>query len=243
MAFSYKGFSDCVRADDGRPVCISEATGGYHFVTEQFLGEYQQQRSRPSVSFSPAAAGAPTIADVYAMASQSVVLIVTAAHGTPVGLGSGVVIGHETVVTNCHVLRGAQEAGVLYNDAIYDRVRVTKSAIERDLCIIEALGLPAPSIVLGSTDGIRVGQRVLAIGNPQGLDLTLSEGLVSSLRSDPLERYPLIQTSAAISSGSSGGALLTERGVLIGITTLQFVNGQNLNFAVPVDWVRELQNE
>ena len=232
-----------MRADDGRPLCTSSATGNYHFVTEDFYHEYNRQSIHPApTQFTPAAA-APSIADVYASASKSVVLIVTAANGDISGLGSGVVIAHETVVTNCHVLRGAQAAGVLYQEALYEQVKVTKSAIDRDLCLIGVIGLPAPSIRIGTTKGLRVGQRVLAIGNPQGLDLTLSEGLVSSLRKGPRDPYPMIQTSAAISGGSSGGALLTEHGVLIGITTLQVVSGQNLNFAVPVDWVRELQNK
>ncbi len=83
---------------------------------------------------------------------------------------------------------------------------------------------------------------VYAIGNPKGLDLTLSAGLVSSLRRNPTGQLVLIQTSAAISGGSSGGGLFDDSGRLIGLTTIGSVGAdtQNLNFAVPSEWIAEL---
>ena len=237
---AYKGFTDCVRTDDGRPVCISEATGNYHFVTEDFYRTYRNRHLYP-LQQDANSSSLPSIADVYAKASESIVFIVTAAEGEPKSIGSGVVIERETVVTNCHVLKGADKAGILYKDAVFTNVSIQKIEVERDVCIVRVAKLPAPVIRIGTSENLRVGQRVLAIGNPQGLELTLSEGLVSSLRRSENERFPMIQTSAAISAGSSGGALLTSDGTLIGITTLQFIEGQNLNFAIPIDWVTELR--
>ncbi len=85
---------------------------------------------------------------------------------------------------------------------------------------------------------VKVGQKVFALGAPKGLDLTLSEGIVSSLRK--YEDSNFVQTTASISPGSSGGGLFNDSGALIGITTFQHSEGQNLNFAVPVDWVSKL---
>ena len=87
-----------------------------------------------------------------------------------------------------------------------------------------------------------VGQNVFAIGNPKGLELTMSAGLVSSLRRNAEGQLVLIQTSAAISGGSSGGGLFDDQGRLIGLTTIGSVSGdaQNLNFAIPSQWVSEL---
>jgi len=91
--------------------------------------------------------------------------------------------------------------------------------------------LRAPPVVLGTAKKLKVGQRVYAIGAPEDLELTLSEGLISSLR--PHEGSEYIQTSAAISLGSSGGGLFDDQGQLIGITTFYHAEGQNLNFALP----------
>jgi hypothetical protein len=107
-------------------------------------------------------------------------------------------------------------------------------------------GLTAPAVVLGSSAELRIGQRVYAIGAPQGLELTLSDGLISSLRTlvskDRVE--PWIQTSAPIAGGSSGGGLFDEQARLIGITTFGIGRGGvvvgNLNFAVPAEQVREV---
>ena len=114
--------------------------------------------------------------------------------------------------------------------------------VQRDVCQLRAKGLPATRVELSDSSRLAVGQEVFAIGNPKGLDLTMSAGLISSFRRDDKERLVLIQTSAAISGGSSGGGLFESEGLLVGLTTIGSVTGdaQNLNFAIPVDWVREL---
>lgn len=84
---------------------------------------------------------------------------------------------------------------------------------------------------------LKVGEPVYTVGAPQGLELSLSEGIVSQLRGGP---PPIIQTTAAVSPGSSGGGLFNAEGELVGITTLQVEGGQNLNFAVPVEWIGQV---
>jgi serine protease Do len=189
-----------------------------------------------------APAFALTPAEVYAQVSGSVWRVVTYDQdGLPLGQGSGVVIGQGTVITNCHVLARAQRVALKREKVSID-AKLKQWDAQRDVCALEAAGLAAPTATLGDSAKVQVGQPAYAIGNPKGLDLTMSAGLVSSLRKNEAGQLVLIQTSAAISGGSSGGGLFDEQGILIGLTTIGSVTGdaQNLNFAVPVEWIKEL---
>jgi serine protease Do len=183
-----------------------------------------------------------TPAQVYAKVSPSVWKVLTYdVDGLPLGQGSAVVISHETLVTNCHVLRKAKRV-VVRRETITIDAKLDMWDVQRDLCQLRAKGMTAPAVGLSSSSRLAVGQEVYAIGNPKGLDLTMSAGLISSFRRDEQDRLILIQTSAAISGGSSGGGLFESEGLLVGLTTIGSVTGdaQNLNFAIPVDWIREL---
>lgn len=176
--------------------------------------------------------------EIYALRSPSIALIaVFNANGALIGSGSGVVIDRGIVITNCHVaLMGAQlkvKVGSETNNAA-----VSLADEEYDLCKLEVSGLGAPAVELGSVDTLRAGQKVFTIGAPQGLDLTISDGIISSLRETSMGM--IIQTTAPISPGSSGGGMFDTAGRLVGITTFQSRAGQNLNFAVPVDWIRDM---
>lgn len=181
-------------------------------------------------------------AEVYAKVAPSVWRVQTYdADGVPLGFGSGVVIAPDTLVTNCHVLAKAKRVAVK-RDKVSIEAKLEMWDPQRDVCRITAPLPNTPAVRLGEAGKLQVGQNVYAIGNPRGLDLTMSAGLLSSIRRNDKDQIILLQTSAAISKGSSGGGLFDDRGVLIGLTTLASVTGdaQNLNFAVPVDWVREL---
>jgi len=180
--------------------------------------------------------------EVYAKVSPSVWrVVVYDADGLPYGLGSGVVIGPERIVTNCHVLAKARRVSVKHDTQSHE-AHLELWDPPRDVCQLRVPGLDAPAVALGAAERLQVGQNVYAIGNPRGLDLTMSAGLLSSIRRNDRQQIVLLQTSAAISRGSSGGGLFDDQGVLIGLTTIGSVSGdaQNLNFAVPADWVREL---
>ena len=153
--------------------------------------------------------------------------------------GSGVVVAPQRVVTNCHVIQGANFVYVRKENVIYVAKRVEHSDTSRDLCQLEVPNLNAPPVELGGAKDLKVGQKVFALGNPKGLEVTLSDGLVSALRG-PDGTEQIIQTTAPMSPGSSGGGLFDEDGRLVGITTLQLRSGQNLNFASPAEWVREI---
>lgn len=163
---------------------------------------------------------------------------VSNASGNQISLGSGVVIGPGSVITNCHVTRGGSKFQVkLGNDSYNAQVEVEDR--DFDLCRLRVDGLNAPAVRLGQGQRLRSGQKVFAIGAPHGLDLTISDGIVSALRE--MRSGKVIQTTAPVSPGSSGGGLFDAYGNLVGIVTFQHTQGQNLNFAVPAEWIKEMQ--
>ena len=183
-------------------------------------------------------AEAKTPEEIFVQVSPSVVVVdILNEQGESIGLGSGAVIGAGQVVTNCHVTREAKKLQVRQSGKTF-KATLQYADPERDLCQLSAPGLQAPPVILGTSKKLRVGQRVYAIGAPKGLELTMSEGLISSLRDYEGSQY--IQTSAAISPGSSGGGLFDDQGQLVGITSFQFIEGQNLNFALPAEWIKQL---
>jgi S1-C subfamily serine protease len=159
--------------------------------------------------------------------------------GRAVGLGSGVVVGNGQVVTNCHVATAGGTLAVKVGGEQFS-ASVEVADEEYDLCRLSVSGLAAPAVPLGSIDSLKTGQKVYAIGAPQGLELTISDGIVSAFRDMPQGR--IIQTTAPISPGSSGGPLFDAYGRLVGIMTFQHRSGQNLNFAVPADWIGQLRS-
>lgn len=179
-----------------------------------------------------------TAEQVFTDVSLSVVkVVVSNESGAVVGTGSGVVIARQTVITNCHVALKGPLVSVKTPKESYP-ANVTVADEEYDLCKLDVQGLSAPAVEIGGSQYVRTGQKVFAVGAPQGLELTISEGIVSSLRETPLGN--VIQTTAPISPGSSGGGLFNVNAQLIGITTFQHKTGQNLNFAVPADWIDKM---
>jgi serine protease Do len=158
--------------------------------------------------------------------------------GRLIATGSGVVIDKAVVLTNCHVAtRGARLTVKLGEAVLPATVQMADEAL--DLCRLAVTGLTAPPVVVGSVGSLRTGQRVYAIGAPAGLELTISEGIVSALRK--VDEGTVIQTTAPISPGSSGGGLFDASGAMVGIVTFQHRFGQNLNFALPADWIRQMR--
>ena len=189
--------------------------------------------------------------EVFQKAASSVLVVLALdGNGTATSQGSGVVVGKQEVVTNCHVVEDA--AGIVVRQASGHvggmpwrmEASVLARQEERDLCLLFVGDLSAPPaatvVRLGSAQRLSVGEEVYAVGAPRGLELSLSRGIVSQLRGvSGKRRAPLVQTDAAISPGSSGGGLFNGNGELVGITTFKR-RGENLNFALPVEWVREL---
>jgi S1-C subfamily serine protease len=158
---------------------------------------------------------------------------------TPTGQGSGVLVDPSgVVVTNLHVVEGQTAVTVrLANGDAYDGPSVRAFDERKDLVLLKITGFKLPSVQLGDSDLLNVGQAVYAIGSPKGFELTLSEGIVSGVR-DTGDGYRVIQTSAAISAGSSGGGLFDSSAKLVGVTSFKVRGGENLNFALPINYVQ-----
>ena len=158
-------------------------------------------------------------------------------------VGTGFVLTADgRIATNLHVIQGATEVRVTLLDGtkhIVHRVHAIDS--ERDLAIISIEpSSKMTTLPLGDSDIVSAGDIVIAIGNPLGvLDYTVSDGLISSVR--PLtQSLTILQISAPISQGSSGGPLFNHYGEVIGVATAIFTEGQNLNFGVPSNYLRSL---
>ena len=188
--------------------------------------------------FMTGVAWAKSASEVFETAAGSIVVVKAEdSKGKSVAFGSGVVIAPGVVATNCHVIEKAVRYAVKHGASQFT-ARLKHADWERDVCSLTAQGLNAPASILGGTKQLKVGQRVYAIGAPSGLELTLSEGILSSLRDMHGGRY--LQISAPISQGSSGGGLFDDEGRLIGLPTFYLSEGQQLNFAVPVEWIEAL---
>ncbi|MBK9605261.1 MAG: trypsin-like peptidase domain-containing protein [Betaproteobacteria bacterium] len=171
----------------------------------------------------------------------------------PRGTGSGFIWDEQpNIVTNYHVIAGAAEARVRLNDGREYPASLVGASPAHDIAVLR-IKVPSnrpPPLPLGSSHDLRVGQRVFAIGNPFGLDWSLSTGIVSaldrSLANDSGSIEHLIQTDAAINPGNSGGPLLDSAGRLIGMNTAIFSpSGANagVGFAVPADTVNRVVPE
>lgn len=160
---------------------------------------------------------------------------------TPLGFGSGVILDPSgVVVTNLHIIQGKTQVKLtLHNGDIYDSVAVVGLDERRDLVLLKIEAFNLKSAVFGNSDEIESGEDVVLVGTPKDNDLTVSEGVISALR-DSDKGYRLIQTNAPASSSSCGGGMFNVYGELVGIITSQSHEGQNLNFAVPVNDFRGL---
>src|SRR2546426_672800 len=157
--------------------------------------------------------------------------------GSVVATGSAVAVAPDEVVTNKHVIKEGVAWRVRHGSKTWPAI-LTHLDSDHDLCQLKADGLNAPPVPVRASSTLAVGERVYAIGAPEGLELSLSEGLISGLRE--FEKVRLIQTPAGISHGPSGGGLFDAQGRLVGITTFFLKEGQNLNFALPGEWVQAL---
>lgn len=164
------------------------------------------------------------------------------------GTGSGFIYDAEGhIVTNYHVIEDAESIEVKFSDEVTIPARVIGTDPANDLAVLaldEAMPAVAP-LALGESANLRVGQRAIAIGNPFGLDRTLTAGVVSAL-GRPLQTdsdsyiYNVIQTDAAINPGNSGGPLLDSRGQVIGVNTAIRQDAEGIGFAVPVDTIKRI---
>lgn len=171
---------------------------------------------------------------------STVLLVMEDANGQPLSLGSGFFVRDGEVASNLHVVEGAARgyAKIVGQKAKFDIEGITAVDRERDLVILKISGARASTLALGSSDPVQVGETVYAVGNPQGLEGTFSQGIVSSIREVGTDK--ILQITAPISPGSSGGPVLNGKGEVIGVSVATFRGGQNLNFAIPSSYLKTL---
>jgi S1-C subfamily serine protease len=193
-----------------------------------------------------------TPAELFQELAPSVVTIFRKGSGD--GSGTGFLVDADGVLaTNHHVIEGASQLRIKFmNGTVYEAIELLSDAPALDLALLRVDlaqpmegGAPPPSkpLALGDSDKVVVGERAISIGNPLGLEHTLTDGLVSARRL--YEGRAWIQMSVPVSPGNSGGPLFDMRGAVIGITTQQVLGGafgraQNLNLAVPVNELKKL---
>jgi S1-C subfamily serine protease len=184
--------------------------------------------------------------DIPAISRQAngsiVSIVMSDKDGHPLAQGSGFLVsknGH--VVTNYHVIKSGTSAVVKLPDGAFFAVDgVLASNKDRDVAIIKAHGNDFRTLTLGDSNRLQVGEEVVAIGNPLSLESTVSNGIVSAIRTVEDEGGKFVQITAPISPGSSGGPLFNMAGEVVGITTSHLIGGQNLNFAIPINDAKPL---
>jgi hypothetical protein len=181
-----------------------------------------------------------TVSQIVQKYGKCVVLISTQ-KDKMIGLGSGFIIDPSgIIITNYHVIEGANPASVeMITGETYPVMSVINYDKKQDLAIIKINANNLPKVVLGDSSKTTVGEQVVVIGNPEGLQNTVSDGLISAIRNLEPD-VSLYQISAPISPGSSGSPIFNLRGEVIGIANASLKEGQNLNFSIPSNLLKEM---
>jgi|SRR5579859_139776 len=211
----------------------------FTYVTLEILSEETETPSAATRVQSPQLR--KDIPAIVKAANGAVVTIFVKAGDTRIE-GTGFLVSQEgAIVTNYHVIKTGDVAVVKFPDNTVlpvDGVLVADK--DRDLAVIKIHGRAFKTLALGDSDRVQVGEEVVAIGDSLGLELTVSNGILSGVRTVEKEGGKFLQTTAPISHGNSGGPLLNMTGEVIGINTLFLGEGQNLNFAIPVNDAKRL---
>jgi S1-C subfamily serine protease len=166
------------------------------------------------------------------------------------GTGSGFIIGSDgRLITNAHVVDGAERVQVTLKDGKVYEGKVLGIDSVTDVAVVKIAAKNLPTVSLGKGGNLTPGEWAIAIGNPLGLDNTVTVGIISALgRSStqvgvPDKRVEFIQTDAAINPGNSGGPLLNSQGEVIGINTAIRADAQGLGFAIPIETAQRIANQ
>lgn len=185
----------------------------------------------------------PTAREIAQNSFRSAVLLVMEdTNRQPVPLGSGFFVSAGVVATNFHVIEGTAGgyAKLIGQNTKYEIAGTVGVDSARDLALLSIPGAKAPALLLGDSKEVAVGDEAYVVGNPRGLEGTFSQGIISGIRQVGSES--LLQITAPISPGSSGGPVLNSSGKAIGVAALTFREGQNLNFAIPISYVQSLMS-
>jgi len=184
---------------------------------------------------------ATTSADFSGIIENAIKGVVTIRTNT--GQGTGFIIDSDGyVVTNYHIMDGATAAGIITYDGEMHAVSPVGHNAQMDISLLKIEG-NYDTLELGNSDDVSVGEKVIAIGNPLGLQFSVSEGIISALhRAGPNNLEYYFQTDAALNSGNSGGPLINTRGDVIGINNFKISDGESLGFALESKYIKEAVN-
>ena len=162
---------------------------------------------------------------------------------TDISQGTGFIITNDGyVVTNYHVMEGANAAGIYTYDGEQHKVSLLGYDSELDIALLKIDGI-YESLKFENSDNVNVGEKVIAIGNPLGLQFSVSEGIISAIHREGqngLNAY--IQTDAALNPGNSGGPLIDKEGKVVGINNFKIGSSESLGFALESDYIRQAVN-
>ncbi len=194
----------------------------------------------PQPVAAPAAEMAEPLRSIEELVTHSMPAVVTVE--TPEGTGSGFFVSADTALTNKHVVRSFEAVTLRSSTGGRRTARVTSSSWDFDLAVlkVDVADPTQPVLTLAYVGDTRVGEEVIAIGSPLGLQNTVTRGIVSAMRD--IDGVGVVQTDAAINPGNSGGPLIDRQGRVIGVNTLKLAGGglQSLGFAVSVYYVRRM---
>jgi S1-C subfamily serine protease len=165
------------------------------------------------------------------------------------GTGSGFIINKDgDIITNAHVVSGADKVTVILKDGRQIEGKVLGSDEMTDIAVIQAKADNLPTVSLGSSQNLQPGDWAIAIGNPLGLDNTVTSGIISAIgrKSGQIgvdKRVSFIQTDAAINPGNSGGPLLNQNGEVIGVNTAIIQGAQGLGFSIPIETAQRIAKQ
>lgn len=194
---------------------------------------------------------AKSIPDIASENNAAVVLVIAFdKNQKPLGSGSGFFVESNGVLaTNFHVIKDASSMWVrISNGGLFPVKDILAIDKQGDIAVLKVQGRRLPTVTLGNSNNVKVGEAVIAIGHPLTLTISLemeietttTQGIVSAIRTVKQSGRQLLQISAPISPGSSGGVLLNLEGEAVGMTTSTLVGGQNINFAIPVNQIKDV---
>lgn len=187
----------------------------------------------PSISFAEAN-------KIFKENNKAVVVIIAYDQkGKPISQGSGFIVRHDgAIVTNYHVISNAKGIAVKAGEKVLEVEGFLYMDKENDLVILKAKAKNLPFVKIGDINKANIGEKVYVIISPKGLENTISDGILSGIR-DITSDKKIFQITAPVSSGSSGGPVFNKNGEVIGIATFIIKEAQNLNFAMPVDLIKD----
>lgn len=169
-----------------------------------------------------------------------VILVMNNGDNRPATTGSGFFVADDKIITNYHVVKNAIAGAfkIYGSNEVYSVIGTLGIDTKNDLALLKVKGVKGKPLILNGTSQLSIGDEIFTVSSPKGLEGTFSQGLISGLRKTSKE--DLIQISAAISHGSSGGAILNNQAEVIAVAVGGIDEGQSLNFAVPIKYAQNL---